>query len=150
MCLGVWVGAQWWMECADVCSPVDCDTGHGWTLSVFSISFSHSLPVSLFASIPQGQTCHVATAHVCAFLFSVCPSHLILPLLSDIYSSDVAVPLMALKKLYVFLLVLPVICWKLKRWSVRQTVHHYSSPSTQSWVFSQVSEEMNEIFEILE
>lgn len=78
------------------CSPVDCEAGHGWTLTVSCISFSRSLPDSLFASIPEGQTCHVATALALSFFF--CPPILCYsPLLSDIYSSGVAGPLMALK-----------------------------------------------------
>lgn len=58
----VWAGARWWMECAYVCSPVDCETGRGWSPSI-SPSRSTTLLHSFFASLPQGQTCHVAGAH---------------------------------------------------------------------------------------
>lgn len=57
-----------------------------------SISFSHSLPHSFFASLPQGQTCHVATAHsllplylfLCFSLPPPLPVSSRSPLLSDI------------------------------------------------------------------
>lgn len=50
------------MECAYVCSPVDCETGRGWSPSI-SLSLSPTLLHSFFAPLPQGQTCHVAGAH---------------------------------------------------------------------------------------
>jgi len=81
----------------DGCSVLTC-AAH-WTVRLDMaglspspfISFTHSLPHSLFASLPQGQTCHVATAHALSKLshfflpfFAVSPPRLAPPLFSDI------------------------------------------------------------------